>query len=237
MWHYLFTGLLSLCVGVRGYSSGAPGGQCDQMVPGHRVAAQSVASPYTILLSAEQYTCPNDEIIVTVNGSSSFKGFLCEARSNPNAYNTVGSLVASGSVSTKNKCGTNAALTHTEGSIKETLSFVWKSSAATENVYIVCTIVKDKNTFWVKETSNMIAYQAGGQCGGSGSGSGTGTGSDGDAGTGSGGDTGTGSETGSGSDTGSGTDSGSESASSSSKKWLYIVYSIFLVYKLTTRDS
>lgn len=217
---YFLAGLLSLCVGVHGYSSGAPGGQCNQMVPGHRVDPQSATSPYSITLSAEEYSCPDEEITVTINGSSSFKGFLCEPRSNPNAYTTVGTLVAPGDIPTVNKCGTNAALTHTEASDKTALSFVWKSSATKENLYIVCTIVKVKETFWVKETSNMIAYKSGGQCGGSSSGTGTGSGN--------------GTDTGSG--RGSGPDSGSESSSSGSKKWMYILYSLIFAYNLTNKS-
>lgn len=177
MWIYVIAGLLPYCINVHGYSTGAPNGQCDQMVPGHGADAQTGNSPYRIILSAETYTCPDEELTVTVNGTSPFMGFLCQPRSNPSAYSTVGSLSGSGSVPTKNNCETNAALTHTESSGKNSLTFVWKSSTSTENVYIVCTIVQNKNTFWVKETSNMIAYQTGGSCGGSGTGDGSGTGS------------------------------------------------------------
>jgi hypothetical protein len=80
--------------------------------------------------------------------------------------------------------------------------------------------VKVKETFWVKETSNMIAYKSGGQCGGSSSGTGTGSGN--------------GTDTGSG--RGSGPDSGSESSSSGSKKWMYILYSLIFAYNLTNKS-
>lgn len=68
----------------------------------------------------------------------------------------------------------------------------------------------------MKETSNMIAYEAG-KCGGSGSGAG-----------------GNGTDTGSGDSSDAG--SGSKSSSSGSNKWLYIFYSLIFAYNLTNKS-
>lgn len=44
--------------------------------------------------------------VVTINGTSTFKGFLCQPRPDPNNYNTSGSLSATGNTQVKNNCGT-----------------------------------------------------------------------------------------------------------------------------------
>lgn len=81
MWHYFITGLLSFCASVQAYSSGAPGGQCDQMVPQHNAQPQSGSSPYNIVLSAEKYGCPNEEITGTeVHGRDALYFFLIKHR-------------------------------------------------------------------------------------------------------------------------------------------------------------
>lgn len=78
MWQYFITGLLSLCASVQAFSSGAPGGQCDQMVPQHNAQPQSGSSPYNIVLSEEKYGCQNQEI----TGTAVYRRYALYLRSN-----------------------------------------------------------------------------------------------------------------------------------------------------------
>lgn len=161
--------LLTVCVlssvlgKMYGYSSGVPPDQCEQMTPSHGVAAQTGPSPYTIYLSPSTFSCPGQDITVTINGTSTFKGFLCQPRPDPNNYNTSGSLSATGNTQVKNNCGTNAALTHVDNSPKAGVSFVWKAANDNTSVHIICTIVQSYDTLWVKTTSATVSYAAG-QC-------------------------------------------------------------------------
>lgn len=150
--------------GAVGSPGGAPAAACDNMTPNHSGTAQTGASPYTIIPSAQTYQC-GQSITVTLaaTGGNNFRGFLCQARTNVASYSsTVGTLAQTGSVTMNQNCGTGRALTHSENGDKAAAMFTWTPSADHGSVKIVCTFVQVKTTYWVKQESVALTY--GGNC-------------------------------------------------------------------------
>lgn len=141
--------------------TGAPSSVCDSMVPGHSVLEQTGASPYVIELSTTKY-CPNRTVSVTLKGSTdseTFKGFLCQARTAVDTYVTSGQLTSADTKASKNNCVGKATLTHGNRDVKNSFYMTWTPDATgTGDIYIVCTIVKEKTTFWVKQSTRAITY-------------------------------------------------------------------------------
>ncbi|XP_060591630.1 putative defense protein 3 [Ruditapes philippinarum] len=143
------------------YPNGAPSGACDAMIPvGHSPSvAQTNDSIYDIKLSSATY-CPNKEVTVTIMGKSNgemFRGFLCQARTAVDTYETSGNLTSGNSnVGTKNECSGKASLTHTDRNDKTSAVLKWTPNEGfTSPAFIVCTIVKEKATFWVKQNVKL----------------------------------------------------------------------------------
>ncbi|MGH0153005.1 UNVERIFIED_CONTAM: hypothetical protein FKN15_047321 [Acipenser sinensis] len=64
---------------VYGYKNGKVTESCRSMKPGHGHPSQSLPSPYTVTVDKSTFS-KGDQIKVTLSGSSTFKGFLIEAR-------------------------------------------------------------------------------------------------------------------------------------------------------------
>lgn len=158
MWPPLVIAVVVMIIGnAVGYPSGAPAEQCNLMTPNHdaAVSQQFNTSPYTISLSASTYGCKGrEEINVTLSGTQTFKGFLCQARTNVNVSTSSGILTANSNTA-KSICG--SSITHTSSETKNSLSFQWKP-ASNENVVILCTLVQNKTIFWVKQPSAEIIF-------------------------------------------------------------------------------
>ncbi|WAR18965.1 DFP2-like protein [Mya arenaria] len=145
------------------YSTGAPSGQCDRMIPGHGVRPQMGPAPYIIKFSQPTFGCPEDNITVTLSGAgaggATFRGFLCETRPNPDLFYTSGVInLPPNSNETHDLCGEGRSITHKQGRVDKTsISFSWTPTVA-QPVYIVCTVVAKYNLFWVKLRSNPITF-------------------------------------------------------------------------------
>ncbi|XP_060591628.1 putative defense protein 3 [Ruditapes philippinarum] len=147
---------VQLCF-VEAYPTGAPSGACEAMIPGHTPSVpQTGDSLYDIKLSSVTY-CPKTEVTVTIMGKSNngekFRGFLCQARTAVNTYETSGSLTSTG---TKNDCSGKASLSHADRTDKTSAVLKWTPNEGfTSSAFIVCTIVKEKTTFWVKQNVEL----------------------------------------------------------------------------------
>ncbi|XP_068098200.1 putative ferric-chelate reductase 1 [Hyperolius riggenbachi] len=114
--------------GVFGYPSGQISASCDTMLPSHgNNVAQTSTAPYVITASNNTFN-PGDTITVTIkaSGSSTFKGFLLEARA-------VGGNAIAGTFSTSDvnaqilscSAGASTAVSHTNGNSKTSITAKW----------------------------------------------------------------------------------------------------------------
>ena len=135
--HFLLLTLLLLCSYlVAGFPNGAPASACAGMTPGHHdqdkvpIGPQSDSTfPYTL----ESAFKNGDDLYggdpVTIKLSSNFQGFLIEARQNGDA---IGQFHISGDENIQTiDCGTGQknAITHTNPTVKETITATWMAPA------------------------------------------------------------------------------------------------------------
>ncbi|XP_060563758.1 putative defense protein Hdd11-like [Ruditapes philippinarum] len=150
--------------------NGAPPGSCSSMIPSpnhHASTPRTTPCPYTIETTPNTFTC-GSTVSVTLGKISTatpgFRGFLCQARTNVDDYSTVtGTLTdTDNAVLSTNRCpAVNASITHAERSVKDSFTFDWTNdgtSATTNSVYIVCTLVQSKTIFWVNMTTPALTY-------------------------------------------------------------------------------
>ncbi|WAR02266.1 FRRS1-like protein [Mya arenaria] len=145
-----------------GFASGPPSYVCDSMSPNHRQAAQTGISPYQINFSKNTYT-PNEQIQVTLSGSATFRGFMIQPRlQNSASTSTYGTITPDDAVNTNNPCSEKAALAHKNKIIFRTpVSFVWTApSFDVGNIVFLYTVVEVMETFWVKNESPPLTYEA-----------------------------------------------------------------------------
>lgn len=114
--------------------NGAPATACDHMTPGHGVQAQDTISPYQLRVSEKSVKGGETitvEIFSTVIGET-FQGFLLQARTEGDDYEIVGEFLENEDESTLfnwRNCSTGLrnAVTHSDTSGKEQISFIWRA--------------------------------------------------------------------------------------------------------------
>ncbi|KAI8492182.1 hypothetical protein Bbelb_300790 [Branchiostoma belcheri] len=140
--------LLALCVlvgsafSVEGWPTGAPVSRCGSMRPGHGLPPRDGGGGYGVFLTP---TATPGEWTVTLNGTSGFRGFLLQARTE-----TDGDIVGTwGDLPPRTKlvaCGgsPDSAVTHTNPDRLHfhSLNFVWKTDTCdSPAVYFQATVV------------------------------------------------------------------------------------------------
>lgn len=147
--------------GVHGYSSGAPQGTCQEMVPRHGVPPQGGFPPFTITPSKLTYS-PGETLTVSLQSTDGnpFIGLLLEARLGDTP---VGSFTPpSGEMVQALQCGSGGALTHTPGLSKTSLIVTWTAPAQVSGpIRFRATFVRNKVTFWVGVESADIVVMGG----------------------------------------------------------------------------
>ncbi|XP_025111276.1 putative ferric-chelate reductase 1 [Pomacea canaliculata] len=142
------------------YSGGAPEVACSSLIPGHGVGAQTSPSPY--ILQVDPEFTPGKKITVTIAGrteGTAFKGFMVTAYSQGF---TVGSIAITDAENSQTRCN-GLTVSHKGASPRTKVSFDWVApndiEAGTE-VSFTGTVVKDRETFWTKITSNITKATA-----------------------------------------------------------------------------
>ncbi|XP_075473220.1 putative ferric-chelate reductase 1 isoform X4 [Ascaphus truei] len=142
---------------VAGYPNGLVSSVCDTMIPNHNANSQTSAPPYTVTVSHTSFTA-GDRITVTLQGiSSTFRGFLLQARSLP-GDNIVGNFEVTNSTSQTLNCdgSVGAAVSHTDRSDKSSTSAVWTAPAGTGNIRFRVTFVQTVPVFWAGVESPLL---------------------------------------------------------------------------------
>ncbi|XP_067939149.1 putative ferric-chelate reductase 1 [Watersipora subatra] len=158
--------LACLLAGVHATSDGALDGSCTNanMAPGHGTNnAAGQESPYGITLSADQYSA-GGSIVVTLQGSESFKGFLVMALPADNSQGSpVGSFEALNSTQAnlvKPLCTDDKGMTHTiafKESNHDKIELKWNApSSLAGNLIFYATFVKEYSRFWIKLPSTPV---------------------------------------------------------------------------------
>ncbi|OCT82923.1 hypothetical protein XELAEV_18025458mg [Xenopus laevis] len=160
--------LLTICsLHVSAYPSGKVEASCNTMVPGHGVAAQTSASPYTLDVSSTTYE-DEQSITVTLRNTSlvpPFKGFMIQARAVGDGNNiALGTFTVSNSAAQTLQCSTaNSAVSHTSAAEKTAIQVTWMGPNANTSAYeIRATVVQSRNIFWINVRSSNIKFTGSG---------------------------------------------------------------------------
>lgn len=160
-----------LVVAVNGYKSGAPVVACDSMTPGHNVEAQIGPSRHSFTTS-KSIVYPGEELTVTLKSFSQnddFKGFFIQAR-DPRTQKAVGEFLTDYSSDVAKvqpvDCHSlrRSSLTHKDPSLKNSVIAKWKAPYYLTNnteFRFYYTVVREFNTFWVKQESQTVLYRSG----------------------------------------------------------------------------
>ncbi|XP_041126579.1 putative ferric-chelate reductase 1 [Polyodon spathula] len=146
---------------VNGYKNGKVTESCRSMKPGHGHPSQPFPSPYTVTVDKSKFST-GDQIKVTLSGSSTFKGFLIQARDTADlSGDAIGSFtLVDHSVSQLLNCGEikGSAVSHTSKSGKLKVEVVWNvPSNAPPAVQFFATVLQHYDTYWVKMPGPIIS--------------------------------------------------------------------------------
>ncbi|CAL8292121.1 unnamed protein product [Lota lota] len=132
------------------------------MVPSHGVSAQTGSSPYTVTSDKTTYK-DGDKITVRLQstGSTTFKGFLLQAREVGSAV-TLGSFTVTSGPAQLLSCGqrSNSAVSHSSSVKKTAITATWTASVskAPKPIEFRATFVQSYSTFWVSLRSPILSY-------------------------------------------------------------------------------
>ncbi|KAK6486952.1 putative defense protein 3 [Huso huso] len=146
--------LLCLSTTVYTYGTGAPVTACSLMKPDHGLEASTTAAPYNLQVSGSTYN-PGQNITVTINGTSEYKGFLLQARE-PSTSKIVGTWLSPPNNTKLLECTGSNAVTHANNQLKTGLVYTWMApkSDAPKKVVFQATVVKMKTDFWMNIRSS-----------------------------------------------------------------------------------
>lgn len=136
---------------------GAPMAACVSMTPQHMAAPQASESAYGLDVSRIDDNTLSVSIVIK-HTFPSFKGFLIQARRD-NQEVPFGTFLEPLPPSTKflSCSGPNTSVTHSDNSIKTGVTFIWRSPGGSlVGTKFVATTCWDKETFWVKYTSQDL---------------------------------------------------------------------------------
>ncbi|KAL0848994.1 hypothetical protein ABMA28_013376 [Loxostege sticticalis] len=146
--------LLALVAYAQAYSSGAPEGSCDDMIPRHPVDPQKSKAPYTITTSTKVVKAgtPMEVVISGKDASNTIRGLLLQARQGDKPVGTF--AVQPNDYFQLINCGTPGnAVTHKkhdDKQDKQTVAFTWTPPAGlNDDVKFRATIAYNGAVFWV----------------------------------------------------------------------------------------
>ncbi|XP_053549697.1 putative ferric-chelate reductase 1 [Bombina bombina] len=141
-----------------GYPSGGISDACDTMLPVHgNSRTQTSTAPYSITVSADKFN-PGDTIKVTIRtDSSSFKGFLLEARS-IGGDRILGTFTVTDPNTQGLSCsgGPNSAISHTSATAKTQVTANWKAPIGAGPVRFTATVLQSYSIFWSQVQSPTV---------------------------------------------------------------------------------
>ncbi|XP_028666963.1 putative ferric-chelate reductase 1 [Erpetoichthys calabaricus] len=145
---------------ISSYSNGHVTKSCRSMKPGHKHHTVPPAMPYSLTVDKNIFK-EGDQIKVTLSGTSSFEGFLIQARdaSDLSSDATGSFTLVNPAISQRLTCdGTEgSAVSHTSKSGKIKVEVIWNVPAsAPSSVQFLFTVVQYYDTFWVKEPGPII---------------------------------------------------------------------------------
>ncbi|KAM5148176.1 putative ferric-chelate reductase 1 [Mantella aurantiaca] len=154
--------LLIFCL--YGYVNAYPNGNvvesCSSMTPNHGVSAQASNAPYSLTVSKTTYSA-GEQILVTLSGSSQFKGFLIQARSG-SSTTPLGSFQVTDNTAQTLTCSTTAsAVSQTASSSKSNIQVKWLApSSGNSDIQLRATVVQSERVFWTNVASCTITYNS-----------------------------------------------------------------------------
>ncbi|KAG2461532.1 FRRS1 reductase, partial [Polypterus senegalus] len=145
---------------ISSYSNGHVTKSCRSMKPGHKHHTVPPAMPYSLTVDKNIFK-EGDQIKVTLSGTTSFEGFLIQARDAADlSSDTIGSFtLVNPAISQRLTCdGTEgSAVSHTSKSGKMKVEIIWNVPAsAPSSVQFLFTVVRYYDTFWVKVPGPVI---------------------------------------------------------------------------------
>ncbi|CAL4124938.1 unnamed protein product [Meganyctiphanes norvegica] len=143
----ILVGFLPLALG---FSSGAPGSACEDLIPQHGVAAQIGASPFGITPPGD--TVQKGSIVeLTLHGApgTSFMGFIVRAFEGTDG--SAGVFQASPNVQPRTCVGTKNGATHTSPSLKQQVKLSWTAPDYPTIVEFKSTVVVDFSTIYLNK--------------------------------------------------------------------------------------
>ncbi|XP_067006848.1 putative defense protein Hdd11 [Anabrus simplex] len=149
----LFTVTLNW-IEVHSYSAGAPEGACDDMVPQHGADPLPLTTfPYKLTIKEKQIKA-GQKVPITIEGGN-FKGFFIQAR---DGKTPVGQFEAAPGVGLVNCNGIATAATHTNSTIKSSITAVWKApnKPISKLIYRV-TVAENGGKYWVGHESEPVS--------------------------------------------------------------------------------
>ncbi|XP_048845348.1 putative ferric-chelate reductase 1 [Brienomyrus brachyistius] len=152
-------------VGVEGFPNGQVAVACSSMMPNHGQVASSSPSPYTVTVDKTTFS-PGDKIKVTLSSSTTFKGFLIQARDSKQlSGNPVGTFtLLSSTQSQLLNCGSTqgSAVSQTSSARLNQIQVTWNApKTAPSTVQFLATVVQSYSVFWVKVPSQVVSLTGG----------------------------------------------------------------------------
>ncbi|KAI0217290.1 hypothetical protein LSAT2_030860 [Lamellibrachia satsuma] len=156
--HFGCLALLVLVPTATGFETGAPTKACVSMIPGHNnTNPQTSNSPYTLELEDDGEK--SDAMKVCVTGKS-FRGILLQMRKvgGSDPVGTFDGAMLPNDTKLLKCTADGDSVTHENTEVKpNSTCFVWKiHKESTEKLNFVATIAENKETYWVKVTSDVI---------------------------------------------------------------------------------
>ncbi|XP_068098735.1 putative ferric-chelate reductase 1 [Hyperolius riggenbachi] len=158
---YGFVLLITCCLFglINAYGNGRVESACSTMLPQHGANAQTSTAPYTLVLSKTTYSA-NEQITVTLKGSSQFEGVFMQARSGSSAT-PLGTFTVTGSDLQTLTCTSAAsAVSHTSSNLKSSVTTTWVAPNINSDVQIRATVVQSEKVFWTNVLSCTLTYNA-----------------------------------------------------------------------------
>lgn len=154
--------ILSLVAGVLlsvdGYGIGAPDAACQEMLPGHQEKPQVGEPPARMNVSTRMVKPGGTVELVLQAVEAKFMGFIIQVRDAANPDIQVGSFVAEDNAKYMT-CGRGIhnSLTHRTSEPKQNVTVTWRAPSDFQGeVLFVYTVLKDYNTYWVKQKAARV---------------------------------------------------------------------------------
>ncbi|KRT86434.1 hypothetical protein AMK59_2014, partial [Oryctes borbonicus] len=134
---------------INAFPDGAPVDACVKPRPNQPYHGQArprppKTNPYHIIASSDRYG-PGQQITVTIQGSTYFKGFFIQAR-DANTNEWIGKWIETANTKVHPEC---SAITHADPEQKNLATLLWQAPTnAHGTVYFTGTVLKEYEEFW-----------------------------------------------------------------------------------------